>query len=102
MFSIFFFWKYVYSCFTIQVVAVSIFVLASHTMNVSTLVEYSSQVITARSGKAPHLLSAVDATTANIQLDSIPPECLLDYNAIADCMKEAGKDIMGMIPIQVS
>ena len=71
-------------------------------MNVPTLGDYSSQVVAARSGVAPHLLSPIEATAGNLQLDSIQPECLLDYNAIADCMKEAGKDIMGMIPLQVS
>ncbi len=70
-------------------------------MNVPTLGDYSSQVVTARGGIAPHLLSPVEATAGNVQLDNIQPECLLDYNAIADCMKEAGKDIMGMIPLQV-
>lgn len=85
-----------------QVVAVSIVVLASHTMSVSSLVEYTSQVVANRSGKAPHLLSVVETAAGNSQLDGIQAECLLDYNTIADCMKEAGKDIMGMIPLQVS
>lgn len=71
-------------------------------MSVSTLVEYSSQIVANRSDNAPHLLSTVDVGIGNGQLDGIQPECLLDYNTIADCMKEAGKDIMGMIPLQVS
>jgi hypothetical protein len=71
-------------------------------MSVTTLVEYSSRVATARSGSAPYLLSFNESSAESIQQDSISPECLIDFNAIADCMKEAGKDIMGMIPLQVS
>lgn len=71
-------------------------------MSVTTLVEYSSQVVNARSGSAPYLLSFNESSAESIKQDGISPECLLDFNAIADCMKEAGKDIMGMIPLQVS
>lgn len=64
--------------------------------------EYSSQIVANRSDIAPQLLIAGEVSGGNSQLDGIQPECLLDYNTIADCMKEAGKDIMGMIPLQVS
>ncbi|XP_057379150.1 protein EFR3 homolog cmp44E-like isoform X1 [Daphnia carinata] len=85
---------------SLHVVAISIVTLASHTMSVTTLVEYSSKVVTARNGSAPHLLNFNESSAESIQQDSISPECLLDFNTIADCMKEAGKDIMGMIPLQ--
>jgi hypothetical protein len=83
------------------VVALSIFILASHTMNVATLIEYSAQVVAARTGKAPLLLRFHEGAAEELQQDGILAECLLDFNTIADCMKEAGKDIMGMIPLQV-
>ena len=82
-------------------VALSIFILASHTMNVATLIEYSAQVVAARTGKAPLLLRFHEGAVEEFQQDGILAECLLDFNTIADCMKEAGKDIMGMIPLQV-
>lgn len=71
-------------------------------MSVTTLIEYSSKVVTARNGSAPYLLNFNESSAESIQQDSISPECLLDFNTIADCMKEAGRDIMGMIPLQVS
>lgn len=79
-----------------------IVVLASYSMNVSTLAEYSSRIVAARKSQAPHLLDHSEGNKFNIQIDNVPSECLLDYNTIADCMKEAGKDIMGMIPLQAS
>ncbi|KZS10650.1 Protein EFR3 B [Daphnia magna] len=85
---------------SLHVIAISIVTLASHTMSVTTLIEYSSKVVTARNGSAPYLLNFNESSAESIQQDSISPECLLDFNAIADCMKEAGRDIMGMIPLQ--
>lgn len=83
-------------------VSISIVVLASRTMSVSTLAEYCSKIVTARSSMAPYLLNYEEANTGNIRPDSIQAECLLDHTAIADCVKESGKDIMGMNPLQVS
>lgn len=85
---------------SLHVIAISIVTLASHTMSVTTLIEYSSKVVTARNGSAPYLLNFNESSAESIQQDSISPECLLDFNTIADCMKEAGRDIMGMIPLQ--
>ncbi|EFX83306.1 hypothetical protein DAPPUDRAFT_315767 [Daphnia pulex] len=85
---------------SLHVVSLSIFNLASHTMNVATLIEYSAQVVAARTAKAPLLLRFNEGSAEEFPQDGIPPECLLDFNTIADCMKEAGKDIMGMIPLQ--
>lgn len=51
---------------------------------------------------APYLLSIGDHKAINLDSANGPPsECLLDYTTMADSMKEAGKDIMGMIPPQV-
>ncbi|XP_046444487.1 protein EFR3 homolog cmp44E-like isoform X1 [Daphnia pulex] len=85
---------------SLHVVSLSIFNLASHTMNVATLIEYSAQVVAARTAKAPLLLRFNEGSAEEFPQDGITPECLLDFNTIADCMKEAGKDIMGMIPLQ--
>ena len=83
----------------IHVVAISIVVLAGHVMNVPQLLDYSARVVAARTSAVPHLVSGASAKAQ--QLEDIPAECLLEYSAIAECMKEAGKDIMGMIPLQV-
>jgi hypothetical protein len=71
-------------------------------MNVATLIEYSAQVVAARTAKAPLLLRFNEGSAEEFPQNGILPECLLDFNTIADCMKEAGKDIMGMIPLQVN
>lgn len=84
--------------FVLQVVAISIIVLAAHTTNLSQLMEYALQVISARSKHAPHLLD-VDSRSKHYD-ENIQSACLLDYNAISDCLKEAGKDV-GKMPAQV-
>ena len=80
-------------------VAISIVVLAAHAMNVTQLVEYSAKIVASRKSAVPY---TVLSTAVHVDSDEpIPEECLLDFNAISECMKESGKDIVGMIPLQV-
>lgn len=68
-------------------------------MNVTQLVEYSARIVASRKNTVPY---TVLSTAVHVDSDQpIPEECLLDFNAISECMKESGKDIVGMIPLQV-
>lgn len=74
-------------------------VLAAHAMNVTQLVEYSAKIVACRTSAVPLIVAG---TIVQVNGDEpIPPEFLLDFNTIAECMKESGKDIVGMIPLQV-
>ena len=79
----------------------SVVVLLARIMNIEPLTEYATQVVTTRSRLAGHLLpNSKEASTANP--DAIPPECLLDFNAISECLRDAGKDIRQLISLQVA
>ena len=69
-------------------------------MPISQLAEYISQVISARARLAAYLLPNSEEVPEG--LDSLPAECLLDFNVISECMKDAGKDIRRLIPLQVT
>ena len=80
-------------------VAISIVVLAAHAMNVTQLIEYSAKIVASRKSTVPY---TVLSTAVHVDSDQpIPNECLLDFDTISECMKESGKDIVGMIPLQV-
>ncbi len=70
-------------------------------MNISQLLEYCERVVAARESSRPHLLHQAAGSGRVDHDEEIAPDCLLDYATIAECMKESGKDIMGMIPLQV-
>ena len=70
-------------------------------MNISQLLEYCERVVAARESSRPHLLPQAAGSGRVDHDEEIATDCLLDYATIAECMKESGKDIMGMIPLQV-
>ena len=74
--------------------------MLAHVMPISQLAEYISQVISARARLAAYLLPNSEEVPEG--LDSLPAECLLDFNVISECMKDAGKDIRRLIPLQVT
>lgn len=70
-------------------------------MNISQLLEYCERIVVARESSRPHLLPHFAGSSRVDYDEEITPDCLLDYATISECMKESGKDIMGMIPLQV-
>ena len=67
-------------------------VLLADVMRIVQLTDYCTQVVASRDRLAPHLLPTGQAQATDVEPE-VPAECLLDFNVISDCLKEAGKNI---------
>lgn len=70
-------------------------------MNISQQLEYCKYVVATRESSHPELLSQVAGSSRIDHYVDFKPNCLLDYATTVEYMKETGKDIMGMISLNV-